>query len=323
MKFGMSCYCLDPAMEAGRMSIDDVIDYAVAHGCEHIEFVPFHLAFVTPEQTLDLALIDHVREKCQSAGIEISTYSVNADLLKTDPAEEAKEIERVKRHIDAAQLLGLTRMRFDVASFRRPFSTNTIYNFNREFPQMVRNGALLCDYAAEKGITIVMENHGFFINGSDRVLRLIEAIDRPNLKMTVDVGNFLCVDDVPEVAVGKCIRYANMIHLKDFYIRKKERMLPQEGMYTAGARAPRPTPPTPEELRRMPPRLGYVGTASGRTILRGAILGQGDMDIWDILATIKSSGYDREISIEFEGMEDCCAATDICLRTARHIWERV
>ncbi len=127
MKLGMSCYCLDPAMASGQMSVDDVVDYAVAHGCEHIEFVPFRLAFVTPERTLDWELIDHVREKCKSAGIEISTYSVNADLLKTDPEEEEREIERVKRHIDAAQGLGLSRMRFDVASFRRPFSTNTIY----------------------------------------------------------------------------------------------------------------------------------------------------------------------------------------------------
>ena len=231
MKFGMSCYCLDPAMKDGTMSVDDVVDYAVAHGCEHIEFVPFRLPFVTPERTLDWELIDHVREKCKSAGIEISTYSVNANLLKTDSEEEAMEIERVKRHIDVAEGLGLSRMRFDVASFVRPFSTNTIYNFNREFPQMVKNGTILCDYAAEKGINIVMENHGFFINGSERVLRLIEAIDRPNLKMTVDVGNFLCVDEDPVAAVKRCLHLAEMIHLKDFYIRKKELLPDQTEMF--------------------------------------------------------------------------------------------
>ena len=36
MKLGMSCYCLDPAMASGQMTVDDVVDYAVAHGCEHI-----------------------------------------------------------------------------------------------------------------------------------------------------------------------------------------------------------------------------------------------------------------------------------------------
>ena len=303
MKLGMSCYCLDPAMAAGRMTIDDVIDYAVAHGCEHIEFVPFHLAFVTPEQELDLELIEHVRKKCESAGIEISTYSVNADLLKTDPAEEAKEIERVKRHIDAAQKLGLSRMRFDVASFRRPFSTNTIYNFNQEFPQMVRNGTLLCDYAAERGITIVMENHDFFINGSDRVLRLIEAINRPNLKMTVDVGNFLCVDEDPVAAVKRCLPLAEMIHLKDFYIRKKELLPDQTEMFNCN-------------------NGSWFETMGGK-MLRGAILGQGDVDIWEILRTIKHSGFDGYISLEFEGMEVCEQGTEISLAMAKAILAKV
>ena len=303
MKLGMSCYCLDPAMAAGRMTIDDVIDYAVAHGCEHIEFVPFHLAFVTPEQELDLELIVHVRKKCECAGIEISTYSVNADLLKTDPAEEAKEIERVKRHIDAAQKLGLSRMRFDVASFRRPFSTNTIYNFNQEFPQMVRNGTLLCDYAAERGITIVMENHGFFINGSDRVLRLIEAINRPNLKMTVDVGNFLCVDEDPVAAVKRCLPLAEMIHLKDFYIRKKELLPDQTEMFNCN-------------------NGSWFETMGGK-MLRGAILGQGDVDIWEILRTIKHSGFDGYISLEFEGMEVCEQGTEISLAMAKAILAKV
>ena len=196
MKLGMSCYCLDGAMAKG-MTVDEVIDFAAAHGCEHIEFVPFHLEFVRPDLSLNEELCDHVREKCASAGIEISTYSVNGNLLMEDEAEQAREIERIKRHIDAAERMGLKRMRFDVASFRRPFSTNTIYNFREEFPQMVKNGGLLCDYAAGKGINIVMENHGFFINGSDRVLSLIQSINRPNLKMTVDVGNFLCVDEGP------------------------------------------------------------------------------------------------------------------------------
>lgn len=303
MKLGMSCYCLDPAMEAGRMNVDDVIDFAVAHGCEHIEFVPFHLEFVTPDRQLNTELIDHVREKCVSAGIEISTYSVNGDLLKTDEAEQAAEIERIKRHIDVAERLGLKRMRFDVASFRRPFSTNTIHNFNAEFPQMVRNGGLLCDYAAEKGINIVMENHGFFINGSDRVLSLIDAINRPNLKMTVDVGNFLCVDEDPIAAVKKCLPYAEMIHLKDFYIRKKEQLPDQTEMFNCN-------------------NGSWFETMGGK-MLRGSILGQGDMEIWDILRLIKHSGFDGYISLEFEGMEVCEQGTEIGLAMAKAILAKV
>ena len=302
MKLGMSCYCLDGAMDKG-MTVDEVIDFAAAHGCEHIEFVPFHLEFVRPDLSLNEELCDHVREKCASAGIEISTYSVNGNLLMEDEAEQAREIERIKRHIDAAERMGLKRMRFDVASFRRPFSTNTIYNFRKEFPQMVKNGGLLCDYAAGKGINIVMENHGFFINGSDRVLSLIQSINRPNLKMTVDVGNFLCVDEDPVAAVKKCLPMAEMIHLKDFYIRKKEQLPDQTEMFNCD-------------------NGSWFETMGGK-MLRGSILGQGDMDVWEILRLIKHSGFDGYISLEFEGMEPCERATAIGLSMAKAILERV
>jgi hypothetical protein len=77
-----------------------------------------------------------------------------------------------------------------------------------------------------------------------------------------------------------------------------------------------------EEGPRMP-RFGYVGTAARNTILRGAIVGQGDMNMWKVLETIKKSGYEKEISLEFEGMEDCVAGAYYGLETARYIWDRV
>ena len=323
MKLGISSYSLNKSLRTGEMSLFDVIDWAVEHQCEHLELVPFSLPLLREDGSIDYDYVKRVRDKAGEAGLPLSTFSLNACVIKPTADERKRELDRIRMYMDMAHFLGIKKMRHDTCSGQHPEGLNTPEQFERDFPVFVDAVRELADYAAGLGMSTTLENHGLYVNGADRMIRLLNAVDRQNVGMTLDVGNFLCVDDVPEVAVGKCIRYANMIHLKDFYIRKKERMLPQEGMYTAGARSPRPTPPTPEELRRMPPRLGYVGTASGRTILRGAILGQGDMDIWDILATIKSSGYDREISIEFEGMEDCCAATDICLRTARHIGERV
>ena len=86
---------------------------------------------------------------------------------------------------------------------------------------------------------------------------------------------------------------------------------------------PRKRPETPEEWASALPSFGYVGTAAGHTILRGAIIGQGDMDLWKILSIIKKSGYVKEISLEFEGMEDCIAGTTYGLETARYFWEKI
>jgi sugar phosphate isomerase/epimerase len=83
-------------------------------------------------------------------------------------------------------------------------------------------------------------------------------------------------------------------------------------------------PKTPEEWHTMMPNLAYVGTnVPDYQLLRGAIIGQGDMDMWKILSIIKNSGYDKYVSLEFEGMEDCVAGTTYGLETAQYIYERV
>ena len=164
MRLGISSYCLCPNLRDGKMTIFDVIRWAADHDCQHIEFVPFYLDFLANPE-----LIDRVREACAEANLPISTYSLNADLLKPDLEERRAEIQRVKTHIDVAHRLGLTKMRHDVASFRRPMSSNTPQNFMKEFPLMVEGVRELADYAASYGMTTTRENHGFSISGTKPV----------------------------------------------------------------------------------------------------------------------------------------------------------
>ncbi|HML47671.1 MAG TPA: sugar phosphate isomerase/epimerase, partial [Clostridia bacterium] len=57
--------------------------------------------------------------------------------------------------------------------------------------------------------------------------------------------------------------------------------------------------------------------------LRGSILAQGDLDMWEILGAIKGAGYDGPIVIEFEGFEDPLYASKVSLDNARRIWNEV
>jgi sugar phosphate isomerase/epimerase len=298
MKIGLSTYSLLDAIEKGEMTVLDAIEWIKENGGEHVEIVPFGFKFDGNEE-----LADAIREKAKEVGIDVSNYSILADFLKDDEEEYKKEIKRVMREVDIAHRLGVKYMRHDVSSFRRPFEKNTIIHFEKDLPRMVEACRIIADYAAQYGITTTVENHGFYVNGGDRVLRLIDQVDRPNFKCTLDVGNFLCVDEDPIANIKKLLPYTVVIHMKDFYWRKAGRnpgvAIP---FHCAGGT--------------------WFQTVSGNFI-RGSIVGYGDLDIWEIVRIIKSSGFDGYISVEFEGLEDYRIGSKIGMDNLRRIWNEV
>ena len=50
---------------------------------------------------------------------------------------------------------------------------------------------------------------------------------------------------------------------------------------------------------------------------------EGDLDIPAVIRTIKTFGFDGNIFIEFEGMEDCLYGTKVSLDNLKRIWAEV
>ncbi|TLS54281.1 sugar phosphate isomerase/epimerase [Paenibacillus antri] len=288
MKVGLSTYSLLNALKSGEMTVLDVVDWIAANGGEHMEMVPYGY---TVEDNHELA--DAIRERAKAAGIELSNYSMPANFVQdTEEAFDA-EIARVKRHVDVVHRMGVKHMRHDVTAFTLPKEQMTIRWFEESLPLIVRGTRLIADYAAQFGITTTIENHGFSVQASDRVQRVLQAVDRPNFKTTLDIGNFLCVDEDPVIGVMKNLPYASLIHFKDFYLRPYDEH-PGDGV--------------------------WFRTANDN-FLRGAIVGHGDLPIRKIVKLIKASGYDGNITVEFEGMEECKTASKIAMDNVRRLWE--
>ncbi|NOV02056.1 sugar phosphate isomerase/epimerase family protein [Paenibacillus planticolens] len=283
MKLGVSTYSLFQALKSGEMDIMAVIDWIADQGGEHVEIVP--LGFDLPG---NFELADQIRQKAESRGIEISNYAIGANFLTDSEEAYHKEIERVKGEVDLAAKLGVKKMRHDVAQS----ADRSISNFNQQLGRMAEACRQIADYALTYGITTSVENHGYFVQHSDRVQALIQAVDRPNFRTTLDIGNFMCADENSVAAVKNNISYASMVHVKDFYLRPSHQN----------------------------PGQGWFQTLQGN-YLRGAIAGHGDIDMREVLRVIKSSGYDGYISLEFEGMEECKTGTLIGLQNIKRLWE--
>jgi sugar phosphate isomerase/epimerase len=293
--FGASIYSISRKIISGELTPADGIKWLADNGAESVELVPFGIDMIN-----DPTLIDTLLNAARQAGVPIVNYSLNANFLQINPAEYETETARIRAHIDVAAKLGVPTLRVDCAGYRRPIETNTIENFQKELPVILDTYRSLCDYAGRYGITVLLENHGFHINGADRVRQVMTQMDRPNFGHQLDTGNYECVDDRAEAAVDRLLPFATTIHAKDFYIRERD----------------------PGDATQFDCSGSWFRSAGGK-YLRGAILGQGDLDMYKILGSVKKSGFNGHILVEFEGMEDCLYGTRVSLDNLKQIYQSV
>ena len=286
MKVGLSTYSLQQALDRKELTVPDAIRFIADQGGEHVEIVPMGFSLIdNPE------LIDEIKNTAEEVGIDISNYAIGANFAVQEDADALEqEIQNVMRHVDVAAALGVKLMRHDVAF--RPALEGTVAQFETDLPVLVKACQRIADYAAGFGITTSVENHGYYVQSSERIQRLLHETARENFKTTLDVGNFLCVDEDPVSAVKNNIPYASIVHAKDFYWRSSYRN----------------------------PGEGWFQTSHGN-YLRGAIVGHGDIDMPEVFHVLKQSGYDGYISVEFEGMENCQTASRIAMDNVRRLWE--
>ncbi|MGA1197219.1 MAG: sugar phosphate isomerase/epimerase family protein, partial [Candidatus Latescibacterota bacterium] len=185
------------------------------------------------------------------------------------------EIERVKTEVDVAEILGVPGMRHD-ASSGWPNDHVGPKSFEAALPRLAEGCRGVTEYAAEKGIKTMVENHGRFCQESIRVEQLVTAVDHPNFGVLIDMGNFVCADDDPATAVGRLMPYAFHCHAKDFHIKSGAGVAPGKGWFES----------------------------RGGNYLRGAIIGHGNVDVLHCLKIMKRDGFSGVLSIEYEGIED-------------------
>lgn len=286
MQIGLSIYSLLDAMNNG-MSLEDALQWIKDNGADHVEIVEFA---VHPEIE---GVVERIRAKTQEIGLRISGYCTPGNVLSGDPEKDRAAVETLKGQIDIAHRLGAPLIRCDLSTWGRSPEDNVIENFQRDLPWLIEVCRELADYAANYGMTLTVENHGTYINGGDRVRQLILSVGRPNFRCTLDVGNAICVDEDPQVCMTALLPFASTVHFKDFYLRDDDLLLGESG---------------------------WLKTNGGR-YFRGSIVGQGELPVAKLMKRLKESGYDGDVCIEFEGVEDCCLGSRVSMANVRKLSE--
>ena len=273
MKIGVSSFSYERLTKAGAMTMEDTISKAKEQGFDVIELLDIWRQ--APDCKDPHALAAELRDEAVSVGIKLSAYTVAADFLRGSGGDTVKEVERIKQAVDLAAVLGVPAMRHD-ASYGFPADYDGTRSFDSVLPRLRDACREITEYAAEKGVRTMVENHGRFCQDSRRVEKLVVAVDHPNFGVLIDIGNFVCVDEDNSVAVGRLAPYAFHCHVKDFHLK------PGTGVF---------------------PGTGW-NVSRGGNFWRGAIIGHGNVPLLSCLRALKQSNYDGVLAIEFEGMED-------------------
>lgn len=290
MKVGLSSYSLAQALSDGRLTILEAIDWVAEQGGAHMEIVPHGFSVVE-----NPGLAAEIKERAAEKGVELSAYCMSANFIQDSEEAFYAEVERIKAHVDIVNYMGIKMMRHDLTAFSMKPEEISIHYFEEHLKEMVLGSKIIADHAKQYGITTTIENHGFNVQASDRVQRVLRGVNRGNFKTILDIGNFLCVDEDPLVGVRKNLPYAATVHFKDFYVRP---------FYEKPGEGP------------------WIQTANGN-YLRGAIVGHGDLPIREIIRLLKTEGYDGYLVVEFEGMEDCFEGSRIGMNNVKRLWNEV
>jgi len=279
MKIGVSSYSFSKLLEAKKLTQKELIAKAKEMGFDAIEFVD-----MPKFGEIDVKVAKEFKKEAMKQDISISCFTFSADFLNCEDGNYLAEIERVKKKIEIAEALGVTLVRHDATTGNKAFRT---------FDSALMTLATCChdvtEYAKEKGIRTTVENHGQFCQDSERMEKLVSAVDNENFGLLCDMGNFLCADEDPANAFSRVARYAFYAHAKDFIVKSAEGPNPGKG---------------------------FMQTRGGN-YLRGTIVGHGNVPVKSCIGALKKASYDGVISIEFEGIEDCEYAISTGLENLR------
>lgn len=270
MELSISAWCLQKKLYSGEMNIFDFINFCNINGVKNVELLD---CFLSNNVNDCIKLLDNLDMK-------VSSYSIGNDFVYNEEQKRKEELQSTLKGIDTAVKLKAKYMRV----FSGNVKDNISYNQGREW--ILSSFKEAAKYAEEKGVIMVLENHGFFAGKSNQVKEIIEYVGSPNLRANTDVGNFLLVEENPLEAVKNLHEYVSFVHFKDF-------------KYVGDAES-------------------VYQSVSGKHY-QGTILGQGDVPLKEVVDYLYSKGYNGYLSIEYEGVGDPLTETSNCIKYANSI----
>ncbi len=196
-RIGVSTYSFWRFRNADYRPIEPCLDHAARMGFDGVEILQKQM----PDTSN--AALQKIKRHAFLLGLDLMGFSTHQDFVSPDKDSRQKNIDHTLDTIEQAYQLGIPTLRLNtgrwgtIKSFDDLMEARGIeprlegYTEDQGFDWVIESVAKLIPKAAACGVTLGLENHWGLGLTPEGVMRVVEAIDSPWLKVTLDTGNFL------------------------------------------------------------------------------------------------------------------------------------
>ena len=192
------------------MSLDDFVNRAAEMGIDGVELTSYYFP-----SDVTASYIHKLVRRCFLLGLDINGTAIGNKFTVPPGEERNKEIALVKRWIDFAVDMGAPSARIFAGATPAGVSDEQARKW------VVECIDTCCEYAANKGVMLALENHGGIVATADGILNILKAVNSEWFGMKWDSGNFHSED--PYMELIRTAPYAMTTHIKTDIVRVNKR----------------------------------------------------------------------------------------------------
>jgi len=180
-----------------RVEIEDCIEQAARLGFDGVEILQVQM------KEESNGYLQQLKRQAFSLGLDLMGFSTHQGFVSPDKAVRKQNIDKTLHSIELAYRLGIPTMRVNTGrwgttkSFDELMANKGIeprlegYTDEQGFTWVIDALERCLAKAEECGVVLGLENHWGLGRDAEGVLRIVNEIDSPWLRVTADTGNFL------------------------------------------------------------------------------------------------------------------------------------
>jgi len=205
MKLGYSTWGMP------KLSIDVAVDRIASLGYDGLE-ISVLPAWTTAIDTLDANERKRILKMVNDKGLTISAISGHASLLEADPADNERNLQRLKAAID----LAVQWEQNGRIPYVNTLSGGRTADWDDQKEIFAERLLPAAEYAAAKGVVLAMEPHiEGLVDTPDRMVTILKMVNAPALKVNFDISHFDIIGMPTEESVAILAPYTVHTHVKD------------------------------------------------------------------------------------------------------------